>query len=336
MEPPNGTPPSSPSPPPPPRPSATPLPPLREDCWTEGSTFALIEAWGDRYRALDRGNFSQQDWQDVADSVNSRPDASSSGKPRRTGVQCKNRIDTLKKKFKLEKARVSDPSDGPGSGYLSPWPFFAGLDALIGSNFPPREALAVADAPAGSPIEAEARGLSVGSQHAAGGDRAGAPPEPQPDEARAGEVPRRRIVFPACLLGGGRGSGRGGWIGAVQLEDEIEVREGEGGEEGERVRGVSRGDREVGADIRESGEEEGEGDDRAGEAEDAVHQGLGAAEDALVLGNADSPPKDQETEADSNRRGLFVDGRVWESLQAPVPNMVSAFSTCNDVPVVSK
>ncbi|XP_030518231.2 trihelix transcription factor ASIL2-like [Rhodamnia argentea] len=139
MEPPNGTPPPSPSPPPPPRPSATPLPPLREDCWTEGSTFALIEAWGDRYRALDRGNFSQQDWQDVADSVNSRPGAPSSGKPRRTGVQCKNRIDTLKKKFKLEKARVSDPRDGPGGGYLSPWPFFAGLDALIGSNFPPRK-----------------------------------------------------------------------------------------------------------------------------------------------------------------------------------------------------
>ncbi|KAF7851139.1 hypothetical protein BT93_L4450 [Corymbia citriodora subsp. variegata] len=150
----NGTPPPSPSPPPPQRPSATPVPPLREDCWTEDSTFALIHAWGDRYLALDRGNFSQQDWQDVADSVNSRrrpssPSASAasgsgSGKARRTGVQCKNRIDTLKKKFKLEKARVSDPCDGPdggggGNGNLSPWPFFADLDALIGSSFPPRK-----------------------------------------------------------------------------------------------------------------------------------------------------------------------------------------------------
>ncbi|XP_056158409.1 trihelix transcription factor ENAP2-like [Syzygium oleosum] len=135
MEPPSGTPP----PPPAHRPSsasaaaAAAVPPLREDCWSEDSTFALIHAWGDRFLALDRGNFSQQDWQDVAHSVNSRP-SPSSGEARRTGAQCKNRIDTLKKKFKLEKARVSDPR---GGGYLSPWPFFADLDALIGSNFPP-------------------------------------------------------------------------------------------------------------------------------------------------------------------------------------------------------
>ncbi|KAL3754738.1 hypothetical protein ACJRO7_001925 [Eucalyptus globulus] len=181
MEPPNGTPPPSPSPPPQRPSSAAPVPPLREDCWTEDSTFALIHAWGDRYLALDRGNFSQQDWQDVADSVNSRPrfrpprrprrggggadgdppssspSGGSSGKARRTGIQCKNRIDTLKKKFKVEKARVSDPRDGPGGGYLSPWPFFADLDGLIGSNFPPTKPSPSLTPPPAAPAPAPVR-----------------------------------------------------------------------------------------------------------------------------------------------------------------------------------
>jgi hypothetical protein len=44
-------------------------------------------------------------------------------------VQCKNRIDTLKKKYKVEKARVSE-SNGNS---MSSWPFFSRLDPLIGS-----------------------------------------------------------------------------------------------------------------------------------------------------------------------------------------------------------
>ncbi|MCE2055707.1 hypothetical protein HAX54_043260 [Datura stramonium] len=51
----------------------------------------------------------------------------------RTDIQCKNRIDTLKKKYKIEKARVSQ-SHGR---YVPQWPFFNGLDALIGDNFKP-------------------------------------------------------------------------------------------------------------------------------------------------------------------------------------------------------
>ncbi|XXG67448.1 hypothetical protein AAC387_Pa06g0798 [Persea americana] len=94
--------------------------PIREDCWSEAATFTLIEAWGDRYLELNRGNLRQKHWQEVADAVNARHGAVK--KQRRTDVQCKNRIDTLKKKYKIEKARVS-----------STWPFFSRLDALIGT-----------------------------------------------------------------------------------------------------------------------------------------------------------------------------------------------------------
>ena len=102
----------------------------REDCWSEEATFTLVEAWGDRYLALKRGNLRQKHWQEVADAVNS--EHCDGLRSRRTDIQCKNRIDTLKKKYKIEKARVYE-SDG---AYVSPWPFFARLDALIGKNYP--------------------------------------------------------------------------------------------------------------------------------------------------------------------------------------------------------
>lgn len=93
----------------------------REDCWSEGATEILIEAWGDRYVQLNRGNLRQKDWKEVADTVNGRQNGV---KPRKTDIQCKNRIDTLKKKYKLEKAK-SPPSQ---------WPFFYRLDSLIGTS----------------------------------------------------------------------------------------------------------------------------------------------------------------------------------------------------------
>ncbi|KAL2612767.1 hypothetical protein R1flu_024459 [Riccia fluitans] len=95
----------------------------REDCWSEGATFTLIEAWGDRYLELNRGNLKQKHWKDVADAVNNREE----GKASKTDVQCKNRLDTLKKKYKLEKNKVVATGG-------SKWAFFEKLDELIGTS----------------------------------------------------------------------------------------------------------------------------------------------------------------------------------------------------------
>ncbi|XP_010999624.1 PREDICTED: trihelix transcription factor ASIL2-like [Populus euphratica] len=97
----------------------------REDCWSEGATAVLIDAWGERYLELSRGNLKQKHWKDVAEIVSSREDYSKSAK---TDIQCKNRIDTVKKKYKLEKAKMAS------GGGVSSWPFFDPLDRLIGST----------------------------------------------------------------------------------------------------------------------------------------------------------------------------------------------------------
>ncbi|CAM8992924.1 unnamed protein product [Rhodiola kirilowii] len=101
---------------------------VREDCWSQEATSTLVDAWGRRYMELNRGNLRQKDWQEVADAVNARHGHSK--KTFRTDVQCKNRIDTIKKKYKTEKARVT-ASNGV---LVSNWPFFDRLDALIGPN----------------------------------------------------------------------------------------------------------------------------------------------------------------------------------------------------------
>ncbi|XP_019196999.1 PREDICTED: trihelix transcription factor ASIL2-like [Ipomoea nil] len=96
----------------------------REDCWSESATAVLIEAWGERYLELSRGNLKQTHWKDIAEIVNGQ--GGDFTKTPKSDIQCKNRIDTVKKKFKLEKAKIS-AGHGP-----SRWAFFDKMDWLIG------------------------------------------------------------------------------------------------------------------------------------------------------------------------------------------------------------
>lgn len=126
---------TQPPPPPPPQNSLTLALPVqqqrgnggggggREDCWSEGATAVLIDAWGERYLELSRGNLKQKHWKEVADIVSSRDGYTKTPK---TDIQCKNRIDTVKKKYKSEKAKIAD-GFGP-----SKWPFYERLGQLIG------------------------------------------------------------------------------------------------------------------------------------------------------------------------------------------------------------
>jgi hypothetical protein len=82
---------------------------------------------------LNRGNLRQKDWQEVADAVNALHGHTK--KTHRTDVQCKNRVDTIKKKYKVEKARVVS-SNGT---LTSSWIFFDRMDVLIGSSVKPTQ-----------------------------------------------------------------------------------------------------------------------------------------------------------------------------------------------------
>ncbi|CAA7018480.1 unnamed protein product [Microthlaspi erraticum] len=96
----------------------------RDDCWSEEATKVLIEAWGDRFSEPGKGTLKQQHWKEVAEIVNE----SRQCKYPKTDIQCKNRIDTVKKKYKQEKAKIAS-GDGP-----SKWVFFKKLETLIGGG----------------------------------------------------------------------------------------------------------------------------------------------------------------------------------------------------------
>ncbi|OWM87060.1 trihelix transcription factor ASIL1-like [Punica granatum] len=130
-----------------PAPSHQPSPmPVREDCWSEEATSTLIDAWGRRHLELNRGNLRQKDWQEVADAVNALHGHSK--KTHRTDVQCKNRIDTIKKKYKTEKARVSSSS----RTLTSSWIFYDRMDALIGSSSSAKKAVSPSPSTSVSPL----------------------------------------------------------------------------------------------------------------------------------------------------------------------------------------
>ncbi|CAL9148699.1 unnamed protein product [Musa hybrid cultivar] len=117
----------------------------REDCWSDGATSALIDAWGERYLELSRGNLKQKQWQEVADAVTSRDGYTKAPK---TDVQCKNRIDTLKKKYKIEKSKISSSAGGATPS----WPFFHRLDLLLGPTHKPAPPPPSSTIPAGVPF----------------------------------------------------------------------------------------------------------------------------------------------------------------------------------------
>ncbi|CAK9174622.1 unnamed protein product [Ilex paraguariensis] len=91
--------------------------------WTEHETFVLLDAWGDRFLEHGRKSLRSEEWQEVAEKV------SQESKIDRTDTQCRNRLDTLKKKYKKEKmklAGIGNPS--------SKWVYFKKMDLLMSST----------------------------------------------------------------------------------------------------------------------------------------------------------------------------------------------------------
>ncbi|KAL8537585.1 hypothetical protein ACS0TY_012633 [Phlomoides rotata] len=97
--------------------------------WTEHETFNLLEAWGDRFLKHGRKSLRSEEWQEVAEKV------SQDSKIERTDTQCRNRLDTLKKKYKKEKMKLGD-----NGGSATEWVYFKKMDSLLSSQ-PPQAGL---------------------------------------------------------------------------------------------------------------------------------------------------------------------------------------------------
>ncbi|XWS20320.1 hypothetical protein CRYUN_Cryun31cG0091200 [Craigia yunnanensis] len=94
--------------------------------WTERETFVLLDAWGDRFLQCGRKSLRSEEWQEVAEKV------SEVSKIERTDTQCRNRLDTLKKKYKKEKAMLAETG-----ATTSKWVYFKKMDMLMST--PPQQ-----------------------------------------------------------------------------------------------------------------------------------------------------------------------------------------------------
>ncbi|XP_047319388.1 trihelix transcription factor ASIL2 [Impatiens glandulifera] len=96
---------------------------LKRDEWSEGAVSSLLEAYEAKWILRNRAKLKGQDWEDVAKHVSSR---ANSGKSPKTQTQCKNKIESMKKRYRSESIAV----DG------SSWPLYPRLDHLLRGSAP--------------------------------------------------------------------------------------------------------------------------------------------------------------------------------------------------------
>ncbi|KAK4424836.1 Trihelix transcription factor ASIL2 [Sesamum alatum] len=98
---------------------------LKRDEWSEGAVSSLLEAYEAKWSLRNRAKLKGQDWEDVAKCVSAREHNSKSPK---TQTQCKNKIESMKKRYRSESA-----AGGAGDASSS-WPLYPRLDLLLRGN----------------------------------------------------------------------------------------------------------------------------------------------------------------------------------------------------------
>lgn len=94
--------------------------------WSDSAIECLLEAYTEKYTQLNRGNLRGRDWEEVAAIVSERCENQT-----KTVEQCKNKVDNLKKRYKLERHRMSS-----GGISTSHWPWFKRMEDIVGNSVP--------------------------------------------------------------------------------------------------------------------------------------------------------------------------------------------------------
>ncbi|KAI3757134.1 hypothetical protein L6452_04668 [Arctium lappa] len=96
--------------------------------WSDTAIAILLDSYTDKFMALNRSNLRGKDWEVVAELVAESGDKQS----RKSIEQCKNKIDNLKKRYKLETQRMEI------NGSDSSWIWFKKMDIVFGSVMGPK------------------------------------------------------------------------------------------------------------------------------------------------------------------------------------------------------
>ncbi|XP_073052544.1 uncharacterized protein [Primulina eburnea] len=108
--------------------------------WSDAAIACLLEAYSEKFVQLNRGNLRGRDWEEVAAVVSERCE-----KQTKTVEQCKNKVDNLKKRYKLERHRLSN-----GGVSVSHWPWLKQMEQIVGNSLAAKAAAEEEKSPGGS------------------------------------------------------------------------------------------------------------------------------------------------------------------------------------------
>ena len=97
---------------------------VKRDEWSEGAVSTLLEAYEAKWVLRNRAKLKGHDWEDVARHVSARANCTKSPK---TSTQCKNKVESMKKRYRSESATAEHPSS---------WPLYSRLDLLLRGTGP--------------------------------------------------------------------------------------------------------------------------------------------------------------------------------------------------------
>lgn len=90
--------------------------------WTPKAVGILLDSYAQKF-SVGRGYLRTKDWEEVVNDLNTRVEGLKSLK---TMKQCRDKVDSLKRRYKMEKRKAVN-------GSAVTWPFFTKLDEMMGS-----------------------------------------------------------------------------------------------------------------------------------------------------------------------------------------------------------
>lgn len=111
--------------------------------WSDSAIACLLDAYMEKFVQLNRGNLRGRDWVEVAAMVSERADPQKAccdkQKVMKSVEQCKNKMDNLKKRYKVEVRRMNNGM--PASN----WTWFKKMEEIVGSTASAKAAISDED-----------------------------------------------------------------------------------------------------------------------------------------------------------------------------------------------
>ncbi|KAJ7567444.1 hypothetical protein O6H91_02G147500 [Diphasiastrum complanatum] len=98
--------------------------PATTDDWSDIAVATLLDCYSSKYMELNRGSIRAKGWEEVISKLNT---LCAEGKPIFTYRRCKNKLDVMKRRFKLENDKKLT-----NGGASSDWPWFAKMEEIMG------------------------------------------------------------------------------------------------------------------------------------------------------------------------------------------------------------